>query len=1050
LDFDDEQSGVDGVETAGWDEEDIAVFNWESVEALFELGGLQSGFKLRTRYAAFQTGNQMGVGCGFEDVPHFGFGFAFQTGRDGGRWVDLERETVAGVEELDEKGKTGQVAGIGAEELRAEGFDQLMQCFAGQGAVEDDALGIGAVADFPAFADVLAGGDVFAVAGEGVAAPDSLKEDRLKTIGIEHDCALQLIFVSTKLHFHKEELQTIFMGKKNPEHGHAREIWAVVLVAAAALLFLSLISYDPFDVGNSATTGGHAIHNFIGAFGAWLAYAMFQSLGLGAYFLMVVLAVIGTTLLMGKELPWRGKVLAGLLLMVSSCCLLHVAPLQHLVKSLNLPESAGGFVGLFLGGLSQRIVDKPGTVIIWGSAYIISLILLINFSPTRWVLFTAAGIQDFWAKLRGEGKKASVNEELGEKERELRFKEVELKRELARKEKEAKKIESEPRMAVPEPKYFDATAAKPSKAEAKKEESLVKKLSETLSPKKEKPEPVPVSEPDVALPAVPEPVATVAAAPVLKPKREKKSEPAEPGLIAGASADIGEQFVLPSMDLLEQPPAFEQRSIVDDLKGRAQILRDTVREFGIEVESGDVTKGPTVTLFELHPAPGVRVEKITALSSNIAMAMRAEKVRILAPVPGKGTVGVEVPNHDRTTVYLRDMLESEEWQKTNKAIPVALGRDVKGHAIFGDIANMPHMLVAGATGSGKTVCINAILASLLYRFTAEDLRLVLVDPKMVEMQHYNALPHLIVPVVTEAKKVPLALGWVIREMEKRFQIFAKVGVRNISGFNSRQKQTPKPAAQAEAEKNDKPQQEELKIEVPRDSELIIPEKLPFIVVVVDELADLMATVGKDVEMAIARLTALGRAAGIHLIVATQRPSVNVVTGVIKANIPSRIAFQVASMQDSRVILDSPGAEKLLGKGDMLYEPGSGKTVRAQGVLVMDKEINRIVDFIAAKAKPKFEAELEKKLKKNVNLPDEEASDEDEELVEQCIEVIRQTNRASVSILQRRLRIGYTRAARIMDLLEERGVVGPGRGAEPRDILIDLDEQVGQDPAGEES
>jgi S-DNA-T family DNA segregation ATPase FtsK/SpoIIIE len=291
--------------------------------------------------------------------------------------------------------------------------------------------------------------------------------------------------------------------------------------------------------------------------------------------------------------------------------------------------------------------------------------------------------------------------------------------------------------------------------------------------------------------------------------------------------------------------------------------------------------------------------------------------------------------------------------------------------------------------------------------------------------------------------VPLALGWVIREMEKRFQIFAKAGVRNITAFNAREKTPPKPKEEAALAPGEpaKAAQQELKIEVPRDDDLIIPDRLPFIAVVVDELADLMQTVGKEVELAISRLTALGRAAGIHLIVATQRPSVNVVTGVIKANIPSRIAFQVSSMQDSRVILESQGAEKLLGKGDMLYEPGSGKAVRAQGVFVLDQEVTRIVDFIGAAAKPRFEPELERKLKRNASLPDDEPSDEDEELVEQCIEVIRQSNRASVSVLQRRLRIGYTRAARIMDLLEERGVVGPNRGAEPRDILIDLDEQT---------
>jgi S-DNA-T family DNA segregation ATPase FtsK/SpoIIIE len=321
--------------------------------------------------------------------------------------------------------------------------------------------------------------------------------------------------------------------------------------------------------------------------------------------------------------------------------------------------------------------------------------------------------------------------------------------------------------------------------------------------------------------------------------------------------------------------------------------------------------------------------------------------------------------------------------------------------------------------------------------------LVLIDPKVVEMQHFNALPHLVVPVVTEAKKVPLALRWVINEMEKRFQIFAKAGVRNITAFNARPKPQPKAKKTPEEEKAAEPVgQEVLKIEVPREDDLVVPEKLPYIVVVIDELADLMLVAPADVENAIARLAQLSRAVGIHMVLATQRPSVDVVTGVIKANFPTRIAFQVASKQDSRVILDANGADKLLGKGDMLYlPPGASKLVRAQGVLVLDEEVKRIVDFIGEHAKPRFEAEIHQKLQKSTGLPGDFAEEEDEELVEQAIEVIRQTNRASVSILQRRLRIGYTRAARIMDLLEERGIVGPNKGAEPRDILMDLDGKI---------
>ena len=819
--------------------------------------------------------------------------------------------------------------------------------------------------------------------------------------------------------------------KQSEKHSHIREIWAVVLVGLSLLLLLSLISYNPKDWPNTVSTVNPPVTNFIGPVGAWLAFTTFQVFGVAAYVLMLVLAVIGVLLLLQQEVPWRGKFGAALLLLLSASCLFHIAGLRGVVKSLNLPDSAGGYVGLFVGDSFQHTVGKPGTFIIFGVGYIISLILLINFRPSYWVALTVTSCQDLWAGLRGDPKR-DVSRELTEKERDIRVQEYAVERELAKKEKEAKKLEAEPKvdpkpiLPVPEPKFFDSTAPRPAS-------EPVKEIKE----KKPKAEPVTAPPPPPTSPLAAATPATAAAGPtalppVPKPKRDRPPE-IEKTVLGGATAADGEQFVLPPFSLLEKPPEPAARNIVDDLKASAKILKDTVREFDIEVESGDVTKGPTVTLFELHPAPGVRVEKIAALSNNIAMAMRAEKVRILAPVPGKGTVGVEVPNLSRTTVYLRDMLESPEWKSHKGGIPVAIGRDVNGHSIIGDLAQMPHLLIAGATGSGKTVCVNAILASLLYRYTAEDLRLVLIDPKMVEMQHYNTLPHLIVPVVTEAKKVPLALGWVIREMEKRFQIFAKVGARNITGFNARDR---KPAAPPPAA--DKAEQEELPIEVPRDFDIIIPNKLPFIVVVVDELADLMITIGKDVEMAIQRLTQLGRAAGIHLIVATQRPSVNVVTGVIKANIPARIAFQVASMQDSRVILDSPGAEKLLGKGDMLYEPGSGKAVRAQGVLVLDKEINDIVDFISAKAKPKFEPELEQKLKRgSPNLPEVEEDDADEELIEQCIEIIRQSNRASVSVLQRRLRIGYTRAARVMDALEERGIVGPNRGAEPREILMDL-------------
>ena len=782
------------------------------------------------------------------------------------------------------------------------------------------------------------------------------------------------------------------MGKQS-KHSHVREIWAVILVGLSLLLLLSLISYDKYDVGDVATSSSHPLKNFIGPVGAWIAYATFKAWGLAAYVLMLVLGTIGAMLLMGHEIPWRGKVGAGFLLLLSSTCLLHLAGLKSAQQYLNLPDSAGGFVGLFVGGFFQKILGTVGTAIIFVMVYLISLILLVNLRPSYWVALTVGAVRDAWQRLRGKPK-PDVRGEWREKERDLRIKEFEVEREVARKEREARKLGKE---TPADPKIVDRTGP--------------------LSTEKAK-EPAP------------------------KPKTEKPAP--VPGPASEAASD--EPYVLPPLQLLELPPAVAARTpnVVEDLKLNAEILRTTLQEFGIDVKVENVTKGPVVTLYEVVPAPGVKVEKITALSNNIALAMKAVTVRLLAPVPGKGTVGIEVPNPKSTTVYLRDLLESNEYHASKARIPIALGRDVAGNPIIADLSEMPHLLVAGATGSGKTVCVNAVLAILLFRFTPEDLRLLLIDPKVVEMQHYNVLPHLIVPVVTEAKKVPLALRYVINEMEKRFQMLAKAGVRNIAAFNARPKGKPKSAGEPPVEppSQDEGEPAALKIEVPRDFDLVIPDKLPYIIIIIDELADLMLVAPADVENAIARLAQLARAVGIHMVLATQRPSVDVVTGVIKANFPSRIAFQVASKQDSRVILDANGADKLLGKGDMLYlPPGASKLIRAQGVLVQDDEIKRIVDFIGQRAKPHFETEIHQKLSKSTVLPADLAEEEDEELVEQAMEVIRQSNRASVSILQRRLRIGYTRAARIMDLLEERGIVGPNKGAEPRDILIDLDGKI---------
>ena len=578
----------------------------------------------------------------------------------------------------------------------------------------------------------------------------------------------------------------------------------------------------------------------------------------------------------------------------------------------------------------------------------------------------------------------------------------------------------------------------------------------------------PWDRPDAASPARTEsalPVESPAPVPAPRPRAVMQTRKAKP--ITVAIAPVIGNYRLPSIELLSLPDTtVKPTETKEELMANARLMVQTLAQFGIEVAPGDITKGPTITRYELHPAPGVKLEKIAGLTNNIAAALKAERLNILAPVPGKSSVGVEVPNAVKTKVIMRDLLEAPEWQNTKARIPLALGKDVYGHPIIADLAEMPHVLIAGSTGSGKSVCINTIIASLVYRFSPDQLRFVMIDPKVVELQQYNALPHLVVPVVTDPKKVILALRWVVNEMEKRYQIFARVGVRNIKSFNERPKEKPLPPQEPELPLTARKERVEPgadgfaveideQIVVPRDEDIVIPEKLSYIVVIIDELADLMLVAPADVEMAIARITQMARAAGIHCIVATQRPSVDVITGVIKANIPARIAFQVAAKVDSRTILDQMGADKLLGKGDMLYlPPGSGRLIRAQGALITDAEIEAVMNHISVQGKPSYEPEIHQALQKAQSSvgslpldPDDEGGGEDDEILQKCIDVIRSEKKASVSLLQRRLKLGYGRAARLMDELEDRGVVGPSKGAEPRDILIDLDGE-GYDGGGQ--
>ena len=474
------------------------------------------------------------------------------------------------------------------------------------------------------------------------------------------------------------------------------------------------------------------------------------------------------------------------------------------------------------------------------------------------------------------------------------------------------------------------------------------------------------------------------------------------------------QYQYPPIELFERAPEETDPGAQDELKANAQKLVDTLESFGVRTRVLDISRGPSVTRYEVQPMAGVKISRITSLADDIALNLAVADVRMEAPIPGKPAVGIEVPNHKKTPVYIRSIFESQSFLRMTSPLGIALGKDIAGVAQVADLCKMPHLLIAGSTGSGKSVCVNSIIMSLLFRSGPEDVKLLLIDPKVVELAEYNGIPHLLMPVVTEPKKAAGALGSAVQEMERRYRMFAENNVRDIKSFNK-----------LAAERPDL-------------------EKMPYIAIVIDELADLMMVVGKDVEDSICRIAQKARAAGMHLIVATQRPSVDVITGLIKANIPSRIAFAVSSQVDSRTILDGAGAEKLLGMGDMLFMPvGAPKPTRIQGTFVRDEEISRVLDFIKKSGTVQYDEAMIEAMEKHAiqdgkkgssNADDGEDSGSDP-MLKQAVEVVIDAGQASTSLLQRRCKLGYARAARIMDEMEQKGIIGPYEGAKPRAVLI---------------
>lgn len=796
------------------------------------------------------------------------------------------------------------------------------------------------------------------------------------------------------------------------------EVFAIILLLTGTLLFFALISYSPRDLPSWVpwsylSPPNRPAQNFIGPFGAIFASVFYLLVGAASYFLAAVLLGFGAAKLFYPRLRVVARLPWIVLFIVSGACLLQLQTRYFFDwKKLNI-QGPGGSIGYFFGKkLLLTAMGDVGSIILLAGIYISALILMTGLRPIHLVRETVAGIRNSvvrlrqW-RLRREMRRADIKEQLAISERELAKQRRLIEKQLKKKGapvSERTVIPAEELVGRPKPKVVDTTALP----------------DEVLVPPRRKPSLAELQPPKAKVP--------------IKMTEARKFD--------------AQHYALPGIDLLdEHDPEGRGGTDPSELEKVQEVLIETLGQFGIAVAAGDITKGPTITRYEVYPAKGVRVDKIVSLERDLARATRAERINILAPIPGKDTVGIEIANTRKIKVTLRELMQSTDWEeaKTRCKLPLALGKDVYGNVIIADLAQMPHLLIAGTTGSGKSVCINALIASILFRFTPEELRFIMIDPKVVEMQIYEKLPHLAFPVVTDPKKVLLALRWLNDEIDRRYKIFARVGVRNITGFNARPaKKTQRELDLANQSVDGEPQlppTAAAEIKVPRANELIIPDKLPYIVLVIDELADLMQTAPADVENSIARMAAIARAAGIHLVLATQTPRADVITGVIKANIPSRIAFQVASKIDSRVILDENGADRLLGQGDMLYlPPSTSRLIRAQGVLVTDDEIRELVDFVSKQASPAFDSSMQEKLQSGA-AQEEDVTEEDEELVEKCLEIIRQEKRASTSLLQRRLRLGYTRAARIVDILEQRGILGPGEGAKPREILVDLDAAV---------
>lgn len=748
--------------------------------------------------------------------------------------------------------------------------------------------------------------------------------------------------------------------KRNSEIGSGQEIMGLFLIVIGIVFFICLYSQRMGIVGS-------------------LIYKLFSVLSGSANFLIPLLLIFwgilfniqATKIHMSRYISFSLVILLCILVFLDGSKEMDMTLIERIIKSTEYMDitRSGGIIGAIFGFFSYKLLGSLGTYIILSLVIIASIYFMIRPNIEH-IIMTFEDLGEYF-----EDKKLAREEKRYEKK--LKLEEKEKKKELKEsKKKEIKKVEE---------KELD-------NSEDLSESLVIKDYSEDSIPENKDFEDVAHTD-DIEFTND----ATI------------ETQDDEEEVIDTIKDDIEnkkeEEFIYtyPDTALLDRIPSKGNFS-KDEVLEKGKIIENTMKNFGIDSKVVAINRGPVITSYELKPAPGIKLSRIVGLSDNIAMALASSDLRIEAPIPGKTVVGIEVPNKDKDSVALKELIESQEFKNSKSDIPLTLGKDVEGNILISGMEYMPHLLIAGATGSGKSVCINSIITSVIYKSSPKDVKLMLIDPKVVELSVYNGIPHLLIDVVTNPKKAAFALNWAVDEMEKRYEAFAENHVRDLKGYNKKM--------MAEGKED---------------------EKLPKILIIVDELADLMMVASKEIEEYIARLAQKARAAGMHLILATQRPSVDVITGTIKANVPSRIAFAVASSVDSRTILDMGGAEKLLGKGDMLFYPSKyPKPKRIQGAFISDEEVERLVDFV--KSNNEIKNKVESKIEQAIEDKKVKIDNEKDPLFKEAVELVVNDEQASISYIQRKLKVGYSRAGRIVDQMEEMGIIGPHEGSKPRKLL----------------